>query len=63
MPYKSLAQAAKFHEMLKEGKISKDVVDEWDAASKGKKLPQHVKPKAGEPITRLARRESNKKKK
>jgi hypothetical protein len=43
MPYKSLAQAGKFHEMLKRGQISKKTVDEFDHASKGMKLPKRVK--------------------
>jgi hypothetical protein len=42
MPYKSEAQRGKFHQLLKEGKISKKVVDEFDQASKGKKLPSRV---------------------
>lgn len=42
-PYKSLAQAAKFHEMLKRGEISAKTVKEFDTASKGLKLPKHVK--------------------
>jgi hypothetical protein len=45
MPYKSKAQAAKFHILEKEGKISPKVVKEFDKASKGKKLPNKVKPK------------------
>jgi hypothetical protein len=45
MPYKSKAQAAKFHILEKEGKISHKVVAEWDKASKGKKLPKKVKAK------------------
>jgi hypothetical protein len=45
MPYKSEAQRAKFHELLKQGKITKATVDEYDKASKGKKLPKRVKPK------------------
>jgi len=28
--------------MLKRGEISKETVDEWDEASKGKKLPERV---------------------
>ena len=43
MPYKSKAQAAKFHILEKEGKIAPSVVKEWDAATKGKKLPEHTK--------------------
>lgn len=43
MPYKSKAQAAKMHVLEKQGKINPAVVEEFDEASKGKKLPQHVK--------------------
>ena len=46
MPYKSQAQAGKFHEMLKRGEISAATVKEWDQASKGKKLPKRA-PKKG----------------
>jgi hypothetical protein len=42
MPYKSKAQAAKFHILEKQGKISPAVVEEFDKASKGLKLPGHV---------------------
>lgn len=42
MPYKSAAQRRKFHQLLKEGKISKTVVDEFDNASKGHKLPERI---------------------
>ena len=45
MPYKSDAQRKKFHVLEKEGKISHKTVAEFDRASKGKKLPEHVKPK------------------
>lgn len=45
MPYKSDAQRRKFHAMLNRGEISKATVAEYDAASKGKKLPERVKPK------------------
>jgi len=44
-PYKSEAQRAKFQVLLKEGKISQKTVDEFNSASKGKKLPERVKPK------------------
>ena len=47
MPYKSNAQRRKFHSLLEKNEISKSVVDEWDKASKGKKLPERVKPKKG----------------
>lgn len=42
MPYKSEAQRRKFHQLLKEGKISKNTVNEFDKASKGVKLPQKL---------------------
>ncbi len=45
MPYKSEAQRRKFHALLKKGKISKETVEEFDSASKGKKLPERVKKK------------------
>lgn len=45
MPYKSDAQRRKFHVLENQGKISKKVVDEFDQASKGKKLPEHAKKK------------------
>ncbi len=47
MPYKSDAQRGKFHILEKEGKISPEVVEEFDKASKGKKLPEHVSKKKG----------------
>ena len=45
MPYKSNAQRKKFHVLEKEGKISHETVEEFDKASKGKKLPEKVKKK------------------
>jgi len=42
MPYKSAAQRAKFHILEKQGKISPKVVDEFDQASKGLKLPKKI---------------------
>lgn len=42
MPYKSAAQRGKFHVLEREGKISPAVVNEFDQASKGMKLPRHV---------------------
>jgi len=49
MPYKSDAQRRKFHAMEKSGEISSKVVREYDKASKGKKLPERVKPKRRKP--------------
>ena len=45
MPYKSDVQRKKMHAMAARGEIPKKVVKEWDAASKGKKLPTRVKKK------------------
>jgi hypothetical protein len=45
MPYKSDQQRKKFHVLEKQGKISPKVVDEFDQASKGMKLPKKVKRK------------------
>lgn len=44
-PYKSDAQRKYFHVMAERGEISKKTVAEWDAATKGKKLPERVKSK------------------
>jgi len=43
MPYKSKAQAGYFHAHKKELEKQGVNVSEWDAASKGKKLPEHAK--------------------
>jgi hypothetical protein len=46
MPYSSEAQRRKFHELLKQGKIKKEVVDEFDKATTGKLPERHSsKPK------------------
>ena len=45
MPFKSQAQRRKFYAMLARGEISKAKVEEWEKATKGKKLPERVKPK------------------
>lgn len=49
MPYKSKAQEAYFN--ANRGKLEKQGVDvsEWNAASKGKRLPERVKAKVGKP--------------
>ena len=44
-PFKSKAQRRKFLQLLREGKISKATFLEWERATKGKKLPERVKPK------------------
>jgi hypothetical protein len=47
MPYKSRAQAGYFHTHKAQLEREGVNVAEWDAASKGKKLPKRVKPKSG----------------
>ena len=46
MPYASQAQAAFFHTQKKELESQGVSISEWDAASKGMKLPEHKKPPA-----------------
>lgn len=43
MPYRSRKQQRYFHVLKDKGKISPEVVKEWDEKSKGKKLPKYVK--------------------
>ena len=45
MPYKSEAQRRKFHAMLQRGEISVQTVEEYDRASKGRRLPERVRKK------------------
>jgi len=45
LPFKSKAQRRKFYQLYKQGKISKTTLLEWERATKGKKLPERVKPK------------------
>ena len=45
MPYKSLAQEHYFHANKKKIEAQGVNVDEWDKATKGKKLPKKVKKK------------------
>jgi DNA-directed RNA polymerase subunit RPC12/RpoP len=46
MPYKSRAQQRLFHHLVSQGKLAPEVAEEYDEASKGKKIPQFVKRKA-----------------
>ncbi len=46
MPYKSQAQAAYFDANRAKMEAQGVNVDEWNAASKGMKLPEHKKPPA-----------------
>lgn len=45
MPYKSDAQRRYFHWAKSQGKISPEVVEEYDKATEGKDLPERVKSK------------------
>jgi hypothetical protein len=51
VPYKSDAQRRKFHALLNRGEIKASTVKEFDTASKGKKLPERVKPKGPKKAT------------
>jgi hypothetical protein len=49
-PFESEAQRRAFHYLESKGKISKDTVDEWEAATPDKKnLPEHVCKECGRP--------------
>lgn len=43
--YKSEAHKQKMQELMKQGKISKATLDEYEKDSKGRKLPKRVAPK------------------
>lgn len=43
MPFKSLAQASKFVELVKEGKVKKSVAMEWWRSTDFSKLPKRIK--------------------
>jgi hypothetical protein len=43
MPYRSLAQAAYFHKHREKLEAAGVDVDEWDEASRGKKIPKKIK--------------------
>lgn len=47
MPFKSAAQRRKFAELLVAGKISAETYEEWNRDTGSRKLPDHVKRKAG----------------
>ena len=46
MPFKSQAQRRKFAQLLVEGKISNETLEEWNRETGSAQLPDHVKPKA-----------------
>ena len=52
MPFKSQAQRRKFAQLLVEGKISADTFEEWNRETGAKKLPQHVRGKRRDRVTR-----------
>lgn len=56
MPYRSDAQRKKFHVLEKEGKISSATVHEFDEASKGMDLPEHVSRQRDNPARRSRKR-------
>ena len=43
MPFKSFAQARKFKELVKEGKMKKDTAMEWWHETDFNKIPERVK--------------------
>ena len=48
MPFKSTKQIAKFGELVKEGKMSKETFDRWmKETPNAEKLPEKVEPKFG----------------
>ena len=44
MPFKSEAQKRKFQQLVRDGKLSQEQYDEWDAKTPAK-LPERVPPK------------------
>jgi hypothetical protein len=46
MPFKSASQRRKFGELVKQGKLSQNVFDEWNSATGDKKLPERLPAKA-----------------
>lgn len=53
MPFKSEAQRKKMNMLAAQGKIKQSVVDEFNSASKGMKLPERITPKKIKPIKSL----------
>ena len=45
MPFRSQAQRRKFYELVKQGKMSQATLNEWEAATPKKKLPERVRKK------------------
>jgi hypothetical protein len=53
MAYKSEAQRKRLKEMAEQGKIPQSVIDEFDRATVGKKLPDRVPQKARRGQTKI----------
>ena len=51
-PYKSEAQRKKFHALLSKGKMKRSVVEEFDTASEGKRLPERMKSRSKKRVKR-----------
>lgn len=46
MPFKSEAQRRKFHQLVREGKMKQETVDQWERETpKDTKLPERLKTK------------------
>ena len=50
MPFVSEAQRRKFAELVKDGKMSKEVFNEWN-----KETPQHIPERKSEPVKGLTK--------
>jgi hypothetical protein len=48
MPSKRKAQRRKFAQLLVEGRISNDTLEEWNRETGAKKLPERVAPKTAQ---------------
>lgn len=53
MPFRSQSQRAKFHELVKQGKMSQETLDKWESETpKHKKLPERITAKKS-PLTSI----------
>ena len=52
MPFKSQAQRRKFAQLLVEGKISNETFEEWNRSTGTSKLPERVRRKKRQPVSR-----------
>ena len=58
MPFKSQAQRRKFAQLLVEGKISGETVEEWNRDTGSRRLPERVNRKVGTKGRRKTARKS-----